>query len=177
MMFSLPTLLWAFLLGLLTALFGWGHQLWPNAWRVLPRNRVLGAVLGLVCLLWSAWHAQFLLEGDLAKYQPWLWVAVPVVAVVGVLYLDFLFARALGGFILLLMPLLLDQGFTVHLPGRPLFSAACYLFGLAGMVLVAAPWYFRDLLRFTSERAAWRRTASAVTGIAALLFVAFALLR
>lgn len=176
MTFLAGTLLWTLILTALTVLLGVGGTLWPELWRHLPRNRAAGFALGLICLLWSAWYGQQLLEGDLARLRPWLWGAVPVVAVLGYFHLDFLFARALGGFVLLLMPLLLHSAFVEQVPHRPVFSAACYLFGLAAMVLVATPWHFRDLLEKCTLSPSWRRCSAIVAGSCAFFFALFSVL-
>lgn len=176
MTFLAGTLLWTLILTALTVLLGVGGALWPELWRSLPRNRVAGFALALICLVWSAWHGQQLLEDDLTRFRPWLWSAVPVLAVLGYFHLDFLFARALGGFVLLLMPFLLHSAFVEQVPYRPVFSAACYLFGLVGMGLVATPWYFRDLLEKCTLSATWRRTSAIVAGTCAFFFAVFAVL-
>lgn len=176
MTFLAAILLWTLLLTALTVLLGVGGTLWPELWRHLPRNRAAGLVLGLICLVWSAWYGQQLMEGGLARFRPWLWGAVPVLAVLGYFHLDFLLTRAMGGFVLLLMPLLLHSAFVEQVPYRPAFSAACYLFGLLGMVLVATPWYFRDLLEKCTRSAAWRRSSAIVAGGWAFFFAVFAVL-
>lgn len=174
MTFALTCLLWTLGLAMLTAAVAAGGLLWPGFWRGLPRHRPVGALLGVVCLAWAAWQAQFLLEGNLERFRLALWVAVPVLALLSYFFLDFLFARALGGLVLLVVPQLLDQAFAQAVRGRPLFSVGCYLCGILGMLLVATPWHFRNLLQRCEESPAWRRTVLAAGGCATLFFALFA---
>jgi len=176
MNFLAATLLWTLILTALTVLLGVGATLWPELWRILPRHRPAGLALGVITLAWSAWYGQLLLEGNLAPFRVWIWLAVPILAALGYFHLDFLFTRALGGFVLLMMPFLLHGAFVAEIPHRSLFSLACYLFGLLGMVLVATPWYFRDLLERCSLSPRWRRTSAVVAGGCALFFAVFAVL-
>lgn len=151
---------------------------WPELWRTLPRHRGLGALLAGAALVWAAFEAMPLLEGDLARFQPLLWIAVPVAAVLGWLFLEFLPVRALAGLLLLALPLLLQEAFVRHLQARPVFAAGCYLAGLGAMLLVATPWRYRDLLRRCGEVPAWRGRGATVAaaGAAALFFAVFACL-
>ena len=79
--FTVATVAWAGLLASLAFVVGWGAANLPNLWRRLPRNRELGVLIGIGCLIWSAWYAQQLLEGDLARWKPLIWSAVPILAV------------------------------------------------------------------------------------------------
>lgn len=128
----------------------------------LPRNRLGGALLGLICLLWSAYHGSLMLEGGLAPWRKLIWALVPVAAFLCYHFLDYLLARALGGMLVLCVAALLHGGFVEAVPWRPLYSLACYVAGVFGMVLIAAPWRFRDLLLALSRPGPWRRPAGSL---------------
>ncbi|OPZ25769.1 MAG: hypothetical protein BWZ02_02309 [Lentisphaerae bacterium ADurb.BinA184] len=176
MSFAQGSLLYACLLGLAAVGIGYGTRRWPDLWRRLPRERAAGVVVGVVCLAWSAQLALPMLEGGLAKYRYVIKALVPVTAVLAYLHLNYLFTRALGGLLVLGATWLLHAAFVANLPGRPLFSLACYGIALTGMVLIAAPWLFRDLLKRAAESRPWRLSAAACVAAACLFFVAFSLL-
>jgi|GEM_PF-1451175 len=137
-------------LGLLFAVVGGvllrGRPLDPGLAARLPRARLPGAAIGIVCLVWSAYHGCLMLEGPVAPYRKLVWALVPVCGVLCYRFLDFLLARALGGVLVLSAATLLHGGFAEAIPFRPVYSTACYAVGILGMALVAVPWRFRDLL-------------------------------
>ena len=118
----------------------------------LPRWRIPGALLGIICLIWSAWHACLLLEGPLERFHPVIWLLVPVTAILSFIYLDYLFTRALGGFFVLMANKLLQLGFANDVPLRPLYSTACLIIGVAGLFLIGAPWRLRDAFDLASSK-------------------------
>ncbi len=123
----------------------------------LPRARLAGALVGVVCLVWAAYHGCLMLEGGLASYRRVVWALVPVVALLVYYHLDYLLARALGGFLVLCATYLLHGAFAEMVLWRPLYCVVCYLMGLSGMLLIAAPWRFRDLLQALAQARRWRR--------------------
>ena len=92
------------LLGLLPLLGALLFAKWnlqnPEKCRRLPRERVCGAVIGVICLVWSAWHGCQMLEGGLEKFQTIIWLLVPTGAVACWFWLDYLLARSLGGLLI-----------------------------------------------------------------------------
>ncbi len=145
-----------------------------NKWlyEKLPRHRVLGFLLALPALLWSAQEAQVMLEGSLARFQSALYVVAAATAVLAYFFLHFIFARAYVGILLLLTVQVLHEAFVIRLPGRPLFSLVCYALALLAMVVIAQPWMFREL--FNCDNAGVRRRG--LTAAGALLGAGIALL-
>ena len=47
----------------------WAPRRWPQLWRVLPRERIIGGGIGLLCLVWSAILVRPMLEGSMAHLQ------------------------------------------------------------------------------------------------------------
>lgn len=137
----------------------------------LSRMRLGGVVLGIPCLVWSAWHGCIMLEGGLAKYHPVVWALVPVTAVLCYFFLDYLFARAAGGFFILCANELLRQSFAHAVLLRPVYSVACLLLGIAGLFMLGVPWRVRDTFELASEKPVAGRW---IAGI--LLFPAFVLI-
>jgi hypothetical protein len=146
-----------------------------EVWRRLPRERYLGAVLGAICLVWAVQLVSFLLEGGLEPWRRLLWPTAIVLWVGSCFLLDYLFTRALGGLLLLLVNEALHQAFVAHAPVRPLFAVVCYVLGIAGMVMIASPFRFRDLLQQVERSPAWRRGLAAGCLAAGLVFLSISL--
>ena len=159
------------LIGGVAVVFAWGVRKDKDLWRKLPRAAVLGMALGIPCLIGAAWHGTNLLQGDLAGLRIYVWLLMPVIAVLSWFYLDFLFTRALGGIFLLSVPHLLHLAFSLEIAGRPLYSALCYIFGVGGMLLVAMPWRFRDLLHKATNHALLQRSVAIFLSLSALYFI------
>ncbi len=137
-----------------------------DLWRIIPREKRFGSVLGFICLIWSAYHTFPIFETTAPQVR--LMVLSALVIVITFLsfdLMDFLFTRALGGFLLLLVNWLLHQAFVHHTVFRPLFSMLCYIFGISGIIMIAAPYHFRDLLEKISHDCRWRLFTSTVLGV------------
>jgi hypothetical protein len=159
------------------AAFAWtGLTRWPETWRRLPRSRFAGTLLGLVCLAWSALYVLPMLEGTLVRYQPLIKLMVPVGAMLGCFFLNFLLARAIGGFLILGSAYLINAGFVAAIPARPLFSSVCYLTAIGGMIFVAAPWSMREILAKATEVKRWRAVLTLSLAALALFFAVFAII-
>lgn len=140
------------------------------------RSRPAGLVLGLICLVWSAHHACVMLEGNLDRFHGYVWMAVPIVAVLSWFFLDFLFARAAGGFFILCANVLIYCAFVHDIPWRPWYSAVCLALGVLGLLAVGAPWRIRDLLQAAAKRSAWAKGSAALLVIFAVTLTALPLL-
>lgn len=137
----------------------------PELWRQVPRERYAAAVIGLVCLLWTARLAAPMLEGGLAGFRAYLIPGAFVLAAACFWMLDYLMARALGGLVLLAVNELLHLAFVRHALARPVFALVCYMLGVAAMFMIATPYRFRDLL----EQATLHRRKRAALSIALFL--------
>jgi hypothetical protein len=69
---------------------------------------------------------------------------------------------------------LMSQAFAARIPLRPLHSIACYLMAIAGAVMLATPWHFRDALHKAQECRRFSLGASIFTAVNALVFGIFA---
>lgn len=137
-----------------------------SVWEKLPRSVVLGMALGALDLAWCVPHAEPVFY---IGARQWL---IPLAFVLlGVAYycLDYLFSRALAGFLILLAHYFLLESFAAHTPVRWLFSLLCVVMGTFGVFLGGMPYLLRDLIRRICAVPAWR---SAATGT--LLFYAAA---
>ncbi len=123
------------------------------AFRRLPRAKLAGFLLGLAALVWSAREGCLMLEGDLARLHPIVWLLVPVTAILCWFHLDYLLARSLGGLFVFVVNTLLHEAFVHDTPCRPLYAAVALFWGILGLFLLGVPWRWRWLL----ERAAASR--------------------
>lgn len=146
----------------------------PDLWRRVPRERYIGSIMGWICLLWSATLVYPILEGKLVAIRNALPYIVVFVAAASFFCLDYLFTRALGGLILLIVNYLLHLALISHLPARPLFAVFCYLFGIAGLFMIGTPYRFRDLLDKATHERQWRRRVSGVLMTAGVLSLTMA---
>ncbi len=126
--------------------FGWICAFRASESRKVPRAFWAGVVVGVPCLVWSAWHGCVMLEGPLSRFHPYVWGMVPLSIVLLTLYVDYLFARAAGGFFILAANELIRQAFIWNTPCRPLYALVCLVLGVAGMFLVGTPWRMRDVI-------------------------------
>ena len=144
----------------------------PRDWqRTLPRQRWLGLALGSICLVWAAYHACIMLEGDLSRFHFLVKLTVPVGAVLCFFFLDFLFARALGGFFIFCANQLLHDAFVHDLGGRGVYSLVCLALGVIGLFLLGAPWHFRNSLDLAARRPLWSRLFAGLFLLVALVLI------
>jgi len=150
-------------LGIFSALLGLGFAFCSNA-RLsrlvsLPREpKIIGWVIGIPVLLWSAHLGVQMLEGDLACYRAIVWCLLPVAIILCGLLLDYLNARALGGLLLLCATHLISAGFAFNVPLRPIYSTICILVGIMGMIGIATPWRYRDAFILANKNRLWSRS-------------------
>lgn len=148
---------------------------WPDAARKLPRERIVGGVLGLLCLLWAAWLAGPMLEGGLAGLRPLLLPAAVVLGVAGALLLDYVLTRALGGALVLVCTWMMHEAFVAHTPARQVLTVLYYLLGVAGLFMIGTPYRFRDFLEWSGQSARGRLGVAAGLALTGLLTVGLVL--
>ncbi len=145
-MFSLSCLL----LGAFLILCGWFVYTrianLETLWKAVPRERNIGGILAFIALTYSAYHGRYMLEGGLEYLRVYVWVLLPIVTVLVYLFLDYVFARSLGGVLVITAVHLTHEAFSQHLPLRAIFSLDCYLLGTARLFIIGMPWLLRDLL-------------------------------
>lgn len=134
----------------------------------LSRHRLGGLLLGLVVLCWSAKEGASLLP---ERFATPVWLLVPVVAVAAWFLLDFLFARAFGGFLVLSANHLIQHAFAYYCGFRGIYCILALIWGVAGMALIAWPWLMRDFLETLNKHPRWRPGLWAFAVICALAFV------
>lgn len=117
-----------------------------TVWKTVPREKYIGIVMAVLALIYGAYHGRYMLEGPLESFRPYVWVLLPVVSVCVFLYLDFIFARAFGAFLLLAGIYFPHAAFSNYVEWRVILSLNCYVLGTTGLFFIGMPWLFRNLL-------------------------------
>lgn len=107
------------------------------------------------------------------RFVTLVWLLVPVAVAACWFFLDFLFARALGGFLVLVANHLIQHAFAYYCGLRPIYCTIALLWGLWGMTLIAWPWLLRDFWEATPKHP---RCRVAIWGFCILSALAFAIL-
>lgn len=122
------------------------------------RNETAGAILVFADLLWCIPNTKPLLPDSTHIL---LIPAAVLLTLAAWKLLDYLFSRALGGFLILLAHYLLHESFTYHTPAAPVFAVFCFIFGIAGLFFAGKPHLLRDLFRKCASSNIFRFSVSA----------------
>lgn len=135
----------------------------------ISRWKIPGWILGVFVLAWCVPHTAPILPESLHKY---LIPAMAAAAVAAWFVLDHLFARALGGFMILSAHLFLRETFGVEGFSGPVSALLFLLYGTCGIVLCGLPYRLRDLVRLELDpRYRWSLPA-----VCLLFFLGFLIL-
>ena len=125
-----------------------------DRWEKLARNRNFGGILGLLVLLAFIPNVKPLFSPE--KNLFWLIPAALILAVLCRIYLDFLFARAAAGAVILLSHGMLNEAFNADLKGSVFFSIMCLAGGTYAIFIAAKPYWLRDSFRAMCRSFKWR---------------------
>lgn len=139
----------------------------------VARSRLGGGIIGIICIAWSTRYILLMLEGGASRYHNLAILLMALLAVLCLVYLDYLFTRALGGFILLTVNVALHEAFVIDLPARGIYALLAYILALAAMILIGLPWRFRHLLEAAQSSPRWRHAAGGLMVVAAAVLVGF----
>lgn len=119
----------------------------------IARLRHIGAIIGFICLLWCVPNAKPIVWNWML---PLLYPVAIFLAIIAWLFLDYLFARAIGGLSILTSYWFLHDAFTFHSVWSPLFAIFCWIIGITGLFFSAKPYLFRDMLRKIAKQKLWK---------------------
>ena len=137
----------------------------PEKAEKLPRKVLPGLIVATVDLAWCIPHSKPIAPDFLIN----LLIPIAILALwLSYRFLDYLFARAIGGLFILSAHFFLYSSFTFHAPAKPFFSLLCYILGLTGIFFCGKPYLMRDLIRKILGDTLWRIAIS-------LLFLIFAI--
>jgi len=124
---------------------------WFDFCEKIPRGRWSGSVLTvLVCALCVP-NIQPIIDPGGFLYQ-WLLPLMLLGAVICIVYLDFLFARAFGALLILLAHYLLKETYPQALPLQWWFASVFVILGTFGICICAKPYWMRDWIRAAFQR-------------------------
>lgn len=130
----------------------------PRArWDKIPRARLAGIILATIDLLWCLPHSRAVLP---PSWHGLLLPALLICVAAAYLFLDNLFARALGGFMILTAYTLLQASYTHHSIMAGWFAILCYIMGVAGIFICGKPHLMREWMRTWSVDSKWRAAAA-----------------
>ncbi len=147
----------------------WAMRLSPETlprWERLPRDPWVGGALAALGLAWCIPHARPMLPAGVHGYL------LPLAALctwLAYMYVDYLFARALGGLMILAAHFFLAESFARHSPAHGLFAIACLAFGTVGIFFCGKPYWLRDLIRRMARSPRWRQATAGLLSAYALL--------
>ncbi|MBO4630497.1 MAG: hypothetical protein J5858_01105 [Lentisphaeria bacterium] len=106
-------------------------------WEKLPRARTIGGLLGVISLLAFIPNVKPLFSPE--QNLIWLIPAALILALLCWLYLDYLFARAAAGALILLTHWMLNESFNADLHGSSFFAFLCLAGGTFAIFIAAKP--------------------------------------
>jgi hypothetical protein len=139
-------------IGILYVLFHFWGIFDPNNFYHCMRKLIRSAPAGKILTgIAGAWAIYLVLKIDLGEFTHMKEIFLGILGVGTVLTIffvqGFLFVRAVGMLLLLAACILLDAAFPETTPFRIIIVCLAYGWIIAGMIAVAAPYLFRELLR------------------------------
>ncbi|MCF7792348.1 MAG: hypothetical protein K9L78_04615 [Victivallales bacterium] len=128
----------------------------------IPRNVTLGVIFGIIDIAWCTPQAIQIFSHS-SSFA--IWGVAVIVLILSCIFLDYLFARALAGFLILLAHYFLRASFAVDIPVMWLFSILCLGMGVTGILFGGIPHTFRDLLRKLCVKKRWKASFIAISAL------------
>lgn len=135
-----------------------------------PRWKEIGIAILAIDFIWAFWLIGNVDLGEFFTWEKKIKIILPIAFVLFVMFVDeFLAARALGIFMLLLACPVLDMAFLKTPVTRLLLPALAYVWVILGLFWVGMPYVLRDQIAWVSKSSGrWRglSLAGAAYGIA-----------
>jgi len=138
-----------------------------SKWEALPRNIIFGVTFAAIDLAWCVPQSKPIAPDFMVS---WLIPIAIVCLWLSYQFLDYLFSRAFGGFLILFAHYLLYASFVFHAPMKPFISILCYFMGTVGIFFCGKPHLMRDLIRNIAKSSKWRFSATLILAIYAIVF-------
>ena len=132
-------------------------------WRSFPRSLPWGYLLMTAATVWFLWNLKNESISDFAAYKRAMYIIFAGIAVGTCIFVtDFLAARGLGVFFLVLAKLMVDTARWAETDWRWVISGWAYVLVIAGMWFTISPWRVRDLIEWATENEKRIRIGSAI---------------
>ncbi len=176
MSFVIPALIFAFILIASVIALNINFKKKNELWRSLPREKNVATVISLFVFFYAAWHGRYMLEGPMEHLQVYVWVVYPVVILLFYFFLDFQFARILGGALVILATHLNHEALVVYIIDfKWLLGLNNILLGTIGLFFIGMPWLFRNMLQKAEDNSGFKRLLLSYLTFVALLLISFSL--
>lgn len=120
----------------------------------LPRAKASGAVLAVCVIAWCIPNIRPIINSDMLNT---LLIPLAVLsAILSIVFLDYLFARAFGVFLILMAHYFLKESYSVNPNLHSLFSILTLIAGTFGICICGKPYWFRDVIRKFFDSQKWR---------------------
>ena len=140
--------------------------------KTIHREQKIGSLIAALALGWSGWQGHQLLGQDFPTIAGVIPILVPALIVGVYLLMDYVFTRALGGLLIMLICDILFQIQDFDVAGRFVVSLIAYVFAIIGMYMIGQPWRFRDLLFKSIETPAFGKRVALITlGLSVAMFI------
>jgi hypothetical protein len=119
-----------------------------NKARKLIRSLAVGRALTVIAGAWAIGLVSTMDLGEFSHMRNTFIAILGVGTILTILFVDdFLFVRALGMILLLAACILLDAAFLEETPFKLIVVTLAYFWVIIGMIFVASPYLFREILR------------------------------
>ena len=167
-----------FALGVFSILVAfWAYKFLPESpakWEKLPRNILFGLIIAAADFAWCVPHSKPIAPDSMV---PWLIPIAIVCLWLTYQFLDYIFSRAFGGFLILFAHYLLYSSFYYHAPAKPFFSLLCFAMGTLGVFFCGKPHLMRDLIRKIIASPKWKYSTVAVMAVYAVTAIVIGILQ
>ena len=158
-------------------LSAWSSKLVPSnleRWEALPRNILYGMIIAIIDLAICVPLSKPIVPTGMIS---WLVPLACVSAWIIYQFLDYIFARAFGGFLILLAHYMLFVSFALKTPASPLLSLLCFIFGTLGIFFCGKPYLMRDYIRKIASNKKWRTATVAISAMYGGAFLVIGILQ
>lgn len=135
-------------------------------WEKLPRGRTIGGIIGTVALLAFIPNVKPLFPPE--QHLFWLIPAALFLSLLCWIYLDYLFARAAAGAVILLVHWTLNESFNADFKGCSFFALMSLAAGTYSICIAAKPYWLRDSFWCMCRNFKWRLAGSVFSFLWAL---------
>ncbi len=134
--------------------------------KTVPRSQNIGTIFLTIDFVWAWVLASSMELGDFERLRWLAQFSVPVIYVAMLFWVnEYLGARAIGMFLLLLACPVLDAAFLKAADSRVLLSLLCYVWLTLGLFWIGMPYTMRDQIAWATRKPG-RYRALAVGGVA-----------
>ena len=126
----------------------------------LPRERVSGTILTVIALLWCIPNIRPIFQPD-SPFQVFILPLILLAMALAAIFLNYLFARAAAGILILGAHTVLKEAYPAQLPGYSVLAALVLIAGVIGIVISAKPYWLRDWFRLSFRNPAVRWSSAA----------------